>query len=153
MAKHKSKKIKITDVKSDMATTRHEKSENATTISDKSELKATRHENSNNATTNSDKSELENTKESHFLSPPKYFSPGDNVEEAIESRKRFLKLAMLEGEVANGFVYCLLDDEAQDRYQKCKFIGTWDEKMRACFTKETSLSDDLRKLIDYRKGD
>ena len=135
-----------------MATTRHEKSENATTISDKSELEATRHENSNNATTNSDKSELENTKESHFLSLPKYFTPGDNVEEAIESRKRFLKLAMLEGEVANGFVYCLLDDEAQDRYQKCKFIGTWDEKMRACFTKETSLSDDLRKLIDYRKG-
>ena len=162
MSKHKSKKNKITDVKSNMATTKHKKSNNATTKfeksnniimnSDKSELEITKFEKSSNATTNSDKSDLDNTKESHFSSLPKYFTPGDNVEEAIESMKRFLKSAKLEGEKAYDFAYCLLKDEALDRYQKCEFIGTWDEKMRACFTKETSLSDDLRKLIDYRKG-
>ena len=119
MSKHKSKKNKITDVKSNMATTNHEKSNNVTTKIEKSNNAITNSDKSKNDTTNSDKSDLEN---------PKKFKPEDNVEEAIESRKRFLKLAMLEGEQANVFVYCLLNDEAQDRYQKCEFIGTWDEK-------------------------
>ena len=92
------------------------------------------------------------TKLLEFVKKPKTFEIGDDVEDAIKDFNKYFELTNVIDEYKILFVQAFLSDKAHDLYKKTSSQGSWEEKMRACFTRETSLAEDLSKLMNYRKG-